>query len=155
LASLTLTCIIIFFSTRNGKRKSRWPTVDAVVEIVSVANVTDDARFPSYRATLTYNYHNPEEQMGDYSRDFGNEKDAKTWANSYKGETVKAHVDPRDPARSVLTEEDLRQISVLQILPLLHVVLGRLDDNARERETGGLKGPLVSCRFGHPEVTHW
>jgi len=45
--------------------------------------------------------------MGDYSRDFGNEDDAKAWANSYKGETVKAHVDPRDPARSVLRKEDL------------------------------------------------
>jgi hypothetical protein len=60
-----------------------------------------------YKATLTYTYNNPEQQMGDYSRDFANEADAKAWANSYKGETVKVHVDPRDPTRSVLRKEDL------------------------------------------------
>ena len=60
-----------------------------------------------YKATLTYTYNNPEQQMGDYSRDCANEADAKAWANSYKGETVKVHVDPRDPTRSVLRKEDL------------------------------------------------
>ncbi len=43
--------------------------------------------------------------MGDYSRQFGNKEDAESWANSYKGETVKVHVDSRDPTRSVLREE--------------------------------------------------
>lgn len=57
--------------------------------------------------TLTYTYHNPEEQMGDYTRDFGNRKDAEEWADSYKNETVKAHVDPRNPTRSVLMEAEL------------------------------------------------
>ena len=32
--------------------------------------------------------------MGDYSRRFASESDARAWANSYKGETVKVHVDP-------------------------------------------------------------
>jgi hypothetical protein len=45
-------------------------------------------------------------QMGDYSRDFAID-DAKAWANSYKGETIKVHVDPRAPIRSVLRKENL------------------------------------------------
>lgn len=92
----------------------KWPTVQAVIDIVSVTLVESNLpssmaihNWPSYRATLTYIYSNPERQTGDYKRSFGNEKDAKDWANSYKGETVKVHVDPRDPARSVLREEDL------------------------------------------------
>jgi len=42
-----------------------------------------------------------------YSRSFGKKEDAEAWAASYKGEAVKVHVDPRDPTRSVLREEDL------------------------------------------------
>ena len=60
-----------------------------------------------YLATLTYVYRNPELQMGDYSRRFANEDDAKAWANSYKGETVQGPRRPARPARSVLREEDL------------------------------------------------
>jgi len=96
-------------------RGRNWPTVSAVVDIVSVAFVPDDSLLrygastytPYYLATLTYTYHNPEQQMGDYSRRFGNEDEANAWANSYKGETVKVHVDPNDPTRFVLREEDL------------------------------------------------
>lgn len=101
----------------NWKRRTRgrnWPAVPAVIGTVSVTLVESRLpsslavhNWPSYLATLTYTYHNPEEQMGDYKRGFGNEDDAKAWANSYKGETVKIHFDPRDPTRSVLREEDL------------------------------------------------
>jgi len=93
-----------------------WPTVSAVVDIVSVAFCEDDSLIPAqkasldnpyYQATLTYIYNNPEQQMGDYSRIFMKKEDAESWANSYKGETVKVHVNPRDPTRSVLREEDL------------------------------------------------
>ncbi len=96
-------------------RGRNWPTISAVIDIVSVAFIPDDS-IPSpsvptdssgYLATLTYVYRNPELQMGDYSRRFAKEDDARAWANSYKGETIKVHVDPRDPTRSVLREEDL------------------------------------------------
>ena len=94
----------------------KWPTVQAVIDIVSVAYCEDDSLIPApkadldhpyYLATLTYTYNNPEQQIGDYKRRFGDEDEAKAWANSYKGETVKIHVDPRDPTRSLLREEDL------------------------------------------------
>jgi hypothetical protein len=98
-------------------RCRNWPTVSAVVDIVSVAYCEPDGSpilyfkassyNPYYKATLTYIYNNPEQQMGDYSRSFGKKEDAEAWANSYKGETVKVHVDPSDPTRSVLREEDL------------------------------------------------
>ena len=96
------------------KRGRNWPTVSAVIDAVSVtlaggvgiSSLAVRDR-PYYKATLRYTYNNPEQQMGDYSRDFGSKEDAEAWANSYKGETVKAHVDPRDPTRSVLREEDL------------------------------------------------
>jgi hypothetical protein len=98
-------------------RCRNWPTVAAVVDIASVAYCEPDGspilRFksssynPYYQATLTYIYQYPEQQMGDYSREFAKKEDAEAWANSYKGETVNVHVDPRDPTRSVLREEDL------------------------------------------------
>ena len=96
------------------KRGRNWPTVSAVIGAVGVAVAGGNGISslavrdrPYYKATLTYTYNNPEQQMGDYSRSFGNKDDAEAWANSYKGETVKVHVDPRDPTCSVLREEDL------------------------------------------------
>ena len=98
-------------------RSRKWQEVPAVIDIVSVAFIPDDDHLipamqassvnPFYRATLTYIYNFPDQQLGDYSRDFGKKEDAEAWANSYKGETVKVHVDPRDPTRSLLQDEDL------------------------------------------------
>jgi len=95
-------------------RGRNWPTVSAVIDVVGVTVVEGKGissaavhYWPTYLATLTYSYRNPEEQMGDYSREFAKKEDAEAWANSYKGETVKVHVDPRDPTRSVLRKEDL------------------------------------------------
>ena len=107
-------CWQVLDNLRKRTKGRNWPTVSAVVDIVSVAFIEDDTpgmrAYPDlscYKATLTYIYSNPDQQMGDYSRSFGNKEDAEAWANSYKGETVKVHVDPRDPARSVLREDDL------------------------------------------------
>ena len=102
---------------RRWKRRTHgrnWPTVSAVVDVVSVAFIEDNIpsirAYPDqsyYQATLTYTYRNPEPQMGDFRKGFGSKEEAQSWADSYKGETVKVHVDPRDPTRSVLREEDL------------------------------------------------
>jgi hypothetical protein len=96
-------------------RSRDWPIVPAVVDIVSVAHIEGSSLAfnassydPYYQATLTYTYHYPDEQMGDYSRSFGgNKENAESWANSYKGETIKVRVDPSDPTHSILLEEDL------------------------------------------------
>jgi hypothetical protein len=96
-------------------RSRNWPTAAAKIDLVSVADVTDNAGVSSYRPTLAYIYHNPEEQMGDYSRDFGSKDEAPAWANSYKGETVSAHTaefHDSEPLRSdvaaVLATEGVR-----------------------------------------------
>ena len=113
-AILVATCWGIVEEWIDRSHARNWPTVSAVIDIVSVAFIPDDT--PSlkadlddscYQATLTYTYNNPEQQMGDYTRRFGKKEDAEDWANSYKGETVKVHVDPRDPTRSLLRDEDL------------------------------------------------
>jgi hypothetical protein len=116
-AVLVAICWVMVKDWLERTRCRNWPTVSAVVDIVSVAYCEPDGSpilyfkassyNPYYKATLTYVYRYPEEQMGDYSRDFAKKEDAEAWANSYKGETVKVHVDPRDPTRSVLREEDL------------------------------------------------
>ncbi len=107
-------CWQLLDSWKRRTRGRNWPTVSAVIDIVSVAFIEDDTpgmrAYPDlsyYKATLTYIYNNPEQQMGDYSKGFGSKEEAQAWADSYKGETIKVHVDPRDPTRSVLREEDL------------------------------------------------
>jgi Protein of unknown function (DUF3592) len=115
IAGTMLLVAICWGAVEDWDKRTRgrnWPTVSAVIDVVNVTFMQDN--FPRYaldsshyKATLTYAYRYPEQQMGDYSRSFGNEDDAKAWANSYKGETVTVHVDPRDPTRSVLREEDL------------------------------------------------
>ena len=95
-------------------RGRNWPTVSAVIDSVSITLVESKLpsslavhNWPSYLATLTYAYHGAEQQTGGYSRSFAKKEDAEAWADSYKGSTVKVHVDPRDTTRSVLREEDL------------------------------------------------
>lgn len=107
-------CQEMFRRWKKRTHGRNWPTVSAVVDVVSVAFIEDEIpsirAYPDlsyYQATLTYTYHNPEPQMGDFRKGFGSKEEAQSWADSYKGETVKVHVDPSDPTRSVLREEDL------------------------------------------------
>ena len=100
-----------FFQWLDGVRGRKWPTVAAVVDLVSVQKRESSGRggftYVSYIAKLTYMYRSPEWQKGNYEKSFQSEDEAQAWANSYKGSTVKVHVDPRDPAHSVLRKEDL------------------------------------------------
>jgi hypothetical protein len=100
-----------FVQWLQGIRGLHWGATSALIDVVSVVEQTAQGRYGEYvvgyLATLTYFYHNPELQTGDYSRMFDNEADARAWAASYKGRNVMVHVDPRDPANSVLRKEEL------------------------------------------------
>jgi len=97
----------------NGIRGRDWPTISAIIDVVSVVKQTEQGRYGEYvvgyLATLTYFYRNPELQIGEYNRlfDQNEEEDAQAWTASYKGRTVMVHVDPRDSTRSVLRKEEL------------------------------------------------
>jgi hypothetical protein len=110
IAVATASSWQFFAQWLNGVRGRNWPTVSAVVDLTSVqkrVQSTGKGDIVTYVALLTYVYHNPDLQTGDYDMSFGEEGEAQAWANSYKGSTVKVHVDPRDPSRSVLRKEDL------------------------------------------------
>ncbi|HEY4358402.1 MAG TPA: hypothetical protein VGN16_21830 [Acidobacteriaceae bacterium] len=101
-----------FVQWLDGIRGRNWPAVSATVDIVTVVEQVESTgrgTFISYLATLTYFYRNPDLQTGDYGRlfDRDDEESAHAWANSYKGSTVMVHVDPRDPAHSILRKEDI------------------------------------------------
>lgn len=99
-----------FIQWLRGVRGRNWPVVSAVVDLISVqkrVQSTGKGDIVTYVALLTYVYHNPDMQTGDYDKSFDDEDEAQAWANSFKGCTVMVHVDPRDPARSVLRKEDL------------------------------------------------
>lgn len=94
----------------NGVRGRNWPTVTAVVDLVSVqrrVQSTGKGDIVTYVALLTYVYRNPDLQTGDYDKSFDIEDEATAWANSFKGCTVIVHVDPRDSSKSVLRKEEL------------------------------------------------
>jgi hypothetical protein len=95
----------------KGVRGRNWPTVSAIIDIASVQQrVESGGKGPpiiTWVVLLTYVYRNPEMQTGDFDKEFGNEGDAREWADACKGRTVMVHVDPKDPANSVLREEEL------------------------------------------------
>jgi hypothetical protein len=100
-----------FIQWLKGVRGRDWPAVPAIIDMVNVVEEHDGpgGHGIRYVATLTYFYRNPELQMGEYSRSFDGEEeeDARAWAASYKGSTITVHVDPHDPSRSVMRNENL------------------------------------------------
>jgi hypothetical protein len=95
----------------KGIRGRNWPTVSAVIDLVSVQKRVESGGkggpIITWVVLLTYAYRNPDLQTGDYDKSFNDEGEANDWADSYKGCTVMVHVDPRDPANSVLRKEGL------------------------------------------------
>jgi hypothetical protein len=96
------------------KRAGSWPAVTAVIDIAVVSKEWQPGSrstpgYYYYLVMLTYAYRNPDLQTGDYTytQQFNNEDDAKECADACKGRTVTVHLDPRDPADSVLRTEDL------------------------------------------------
>ena len=119
LAVLMAGSIAAAIMTRYGKSFAQWmasvggrnwSTITATITIVSVIQQPEQLAkgdVLSFRATLTYFYRNPDLQTGDYYRVFDKEKDCEAWAESFKGRTILVHVDPRDPARSILRADEL------------------------------------------------
>ncbi len=67
-----------------GIRGRDWPTVSALVDLVTVVEQTGDSghgeQTIGYLATLTYFYRNPELQPGDYCRMFKSKDEGDRWA---------------------------------------------------------------------------
>jgi hypothetical protein len=79
----------------------------AVIDVVSCVERAVSEKTRVWVATLTYFYRNPDLQMGDFERDFPARQEARQWAEQFKGRSVMVHVNPANPADSVLMERDL------------------------------------------------
>jgi len=89
------------------ERKVRnWPTITAAIEVPTVVEEYA-AHKPYYVGSLTYFYRNPELQMGEYQRVFSAKREARRWVSQFKNRTVLVHVDPSNPAESVLFESEI------------------------------------------------
>ena len=94
-----------------------WPTIGAVIDVVSVAEEIREGRYGTvettgYKATLTYFYRNPDLQMGEFSRSFPLEGAARQWAEKFKGKNIPVHVNPKDPGDSVLLKDDIEGLGL-------------------------------------------
>jgi len=92
-----------------------WPTISAVIEVVSVSQQIREGGYGSvettgYLATLTYFYRNPDLQVGEYTRSFPLEAAAKRWAEGYKNRNILVHINPKDAGDSVLMKDDLEAL---------------------------------------------
>ncbi len=104
---------------RIARRKAKepvvraWPSLPASIDVVSttVRQAPDNKR-SYYVAVLSYFYRNPELQMGEYEREFPLQAVAQRWAAQFKGRTVMVHVNPANPAESVLLAADLEGLTL-------------------------------------------
>ncbi|HEX4005563.1 MAG TPA: DUF3592 domain-containing protein [Acidobacteriaceae bacterium] len=98
---------------RAQERRARnWAPASAVIDLVTVHKEWQPGGRGapgsySYEVMLTYSWHDPGLQTGEFTRSFNSENDAQDWADACKGRTVTVHVDPKDPANSVLRTEEL------------------------------------------------
>jgi hypothetical protein len=99
-----------FLLTSSAGRN--WPTVSAVIDVVSVAERLADDKTAEYVATLTYFYRNPELQMGEYERVFHLKSVASTWAEQFKGRQALVHVNPGRPDESILLKSDVAAMTL-------------------------------------------
>ena len=83
--------------------------MSAVIDVVSMVErlISDEHNTRVYVATLTYFYRNPELQMGEFERQFGERSAAKAWVGQFKGRSVMVHVNPANGADSALLESEL------------------------------------------------
>jgi hypothetical protein len=83
-----------------------WPTLTATIEVPTVIGGSISGK-GLFFGTLTYFYRNPELQMGEYRRVFTSKARAKAWVKQFKNRTVLVHVNPCDPADSVLPAREV------------------------------------------------
>jgi hypothetical protein len=114
---LAAAAAIVHYSRRWRLRFKRtsahsWPAMSATIDIVSVAPILAERGEPAaYKACLTYFYRNPDLQLGDYERVFALNEEARLWCTQFKGRQVTVHVNPSDPADSVLLPEEIETFS--------------------------------------------
>jgi hypothetical protein len=110
MSTVVAFCWRVVVQRARGIEGRDWPTISATIDEVTVVEDEIPGRYRSakvYEVTLQYVFHNPEIEVGEYRRMFSYRDEAEAWANSFKGCTVIVHVDPKDPARSVLRKQDL------------------------------------------------
>lgn len=110
----------------NGAARD-WPTVSAVIEVVSAVEQIreggyNDTQTTGYVATLSYFYRNSELQMGEYAKNFPLKGAAQSWAEQFKGRQVVIHVNPKDPSDSVLLDADIEGLTSMAAPSLEEVV---------------------------------
>lgn len=115
LIAVGATAVVAAASLWWKKRKVRervrkalnWPTITATIEVPAVVEHSTPEAKRRFVVALEYFYRNPELQLGEYKRNFPSKEQAKAWAAQFKGRTVPVHVNPNDPADSVLLASDL------------------------------------------------